>query len=317
MLTLYRRKGVYWLRGSIAGRRIHRSARTAKREIAEQVRSKVETREWQRHLYGAASVLTFAQAAQMYLDAGKSERFLAPLVAHWKATAVKDITAGAVRQSAVTLYPHAVAATRNRQVIAPTQAVINHAAAMELCPAIRVKRFPVQKTIRQASSLEWLQAFTAAASPRLSAFAWFLFLTGARISTATALRWRDVDLPNGAAILRKPKGQDDAAVHLPPLLVAELANLAGDRKAWERVFGWAGRGSVYPRWKETCVRAGIPYIPPHQAGRHGFATGLLRQGVDAVTVAKLGHWKSPRHVFETYGHALEDRTLTERLLRKV
>ena len=27
-------------------------------------------------------------------------------------------------------------------------------------------------------------------------------------------------------------------------------------------------------------------------------------------------WKTPRHVFETYGHAMEDRTLTEALLKK-
>jgi integrase len=62
--------------------------------------------------------------------------------------------------------------------------------------------------------------------------------------------------------------------------------------------------------------AGLPYIPPHRAGRHGFATGLLRAGIDPVTIARLGGWKTPRHVFETYGHAMEDRTLTEALLRK-
>jgi len=47
--------------------------------------------------------------------------------------------------------------------------------------------------------------------------------------------------------------------------------------------------------------------------RHGFATGLLRAGVDVVTVAKLGGWKSPAHVFQTYGHANDDVTQTEKL----
>jgi integrase len=41
---------------------------------------------------------------------------------------------------------------------------------------------------------------------------------------------------------------------------------------------------------------------------HGFATSLLQRGV--VTVAKLGGWKSVRHVFETYGHSNDDTTLT-------
>jgi hypothetical protein len=40
---------------------------------------------------------------------------------------------------------------------------------------------------------------------------------------------------------------------------------------------------------------------------------MLHAGYDAVTVAKRGGWKTPRHVFETYGHALEDLTITDRL----
>jgi len=56
-------------------------------------------------------------------------------------------------------------------------------------------------------------------------------------------------------------------------------------------------------------------LTPHCC-RHGFATGLLRAGVDPVTVAKLGGWKSPAHVFATYGHASDDRTLTNRLTQK-
>lgn len=316
MLTLYRRGRVYWLRGCIAGRRIHRSCRTSERAIAEQIKADRERREWKRHLYGAEAVLTFSAAAILYLKAGKSPRFLRPVMSFWKDTPVKDITAGGIRQAAVTLYPRASAATRNRQAIVPTQAVINHAAENELCSPIKVKRFPVQKTILPASSLQWLEAFAANSPPRLAALAWFLFLTGSRIGTATNLRWSDVDLSAGEAILRKPKGQDDARVHLPPFLVAALANLEGPREEWRRVFGWSGRGSVYKPWQQACARAGLPYIPPHRAGRHGFATGLLREGVDPVTVAKLGHWKSARHVYETYGHAIEDRTLTEKLLRR-
>ena len=41
---------------------------------------------------------------------------------------------------------------------------------------------------------------------------------------------------------------------------------------------------------------------------------MLRAGHDVVTVAKRGGWKTPRHVFETYGHANEDATITEDLV---
>jgi hypothetical protein len=43
----------------------------------------------------------------------------------------------------------------------PTQAIINHAAAHELCPFIRVGRFPVIKKVKQPADWEWVQAFMA------------------------------------------------------------------------------------------------------------------------------------------------------------
>ena len=315
MLTIYKRGQVYWLRGSLAGKRIHRSTRTADRDIADQIRTATEASYWKSSLYGAESVLTFGAAVKLYLEAGKSGRFLLPVLDLWQDTPVKDIKPGSIRQAAVTLYPAAGPATRNRQVISPTQAVINHAAEAGLCQPIRVKRFPVQKTEKAFASLEWVEAFASCANARCAALACFMFLTGARISSALKITWADVDLPDGSCVIRKPKGQDDVRVHLPPMLVAMLANLEGDKQPWQRVFGYKSRHSVMRAWTAAIGRAGVTRITPHGC-RHGFATGLLREGIDPITVAHLGHWKSPRHVFETYGHALKDRSLTEKLLRK-
>jgi hypothetical protein len=36
--------------------------------------------------------------------------------------------------------------------------------------------------------------------------------------------------------------------------------------------------------------------------------------VDVVTVAKLGGWRSAAQVLATYGHAMDDLTLTDRLI---
>jgi hypothetical protein len=55
--------------------------------------------------------------------------------------------------------------------------------------------------------------------------------------------------------------------------------------------------------------AGIPVLTPHCC-RHGFATELLRRGVDVHTVAWLGGWASPAQVLATYGHAIKRRDLT-------
>ena len=65
-------------------------------------------------------------------------------------------------------------------------------------------------------------------------------------------------------------------------------------------------------WDQAIKRANIQRLTPHCC-RHGCATELLRRGVDVVTVGWLIDM-TPEMVLETYGHALKDATLTNRLI---
>lgn len=247
----------------------------------------------------------------LYMDADRSDRFLDGCIKYWKTTLVKDITPGAVRLAAVKAYPKAGPATRNRQFITPTVAVINHAAGMGLCPPLmKVERFKVEKKVREVADWEWVRRFIEHAPQNMAALALFGFLTGARISNITGLLWTDVNFTKAEAILRKTKTGHDHVVHLPPELVVQMANLTTDRAG--PVFGYSSRHSVKSAWHASIKRAKIAEMTPHSL-RHGFATGLLRAGVDPVTVAWLGGWESAQLVIDTYGHAMKDRTVTNRL----
>jgi integrase len=158
----------------------------------------------------------------------------------------------------------------------------------------------------------WVTEFAFASPPRLGAIAIFMFLTGARIGEALSLRWKDTDLAKRSALIRQAKTQTTRSANLPPELIVALANLPGERRPDARVFGFRNRNTVKTHWDQAVARAGIERLTPHCC-RHGFATGLLQAGVDVVTVAKLGGWRSPAQVLATYGHASEDRTLTDRL----
>jgi hypothetical protein len=148
-LKIYQRGTTYHFRGTVAGRRLRGSTGASNKETAARIAAEIEAREWKRHSDGPEAVLTFADAAMLYRSAGKPTRFLERIEDYWKDELVKNISAGAIRQSALTLYPKAGTATRNRQVIVPTQAIINHAAEAELCPPIRVKRFKVESLQRK------------------------------------------------------------------------------------------------------------------------------------------------------------------------
>jgi len=310
-LKLYDRNGIWWYRGTVAGRRIHESTRTADKKTAERIANRAEAREFKRDLDGPASILTFGAAAALYLDADKSDRFVSIVLDHWKNTLVKDMTPGAIRLAAIKVYPKAGPATRNRQFVTPTVAIINHAASLGLCfPLLKVDRFPVPKRKRDEADWPWVCAFARAAPTNLGALAIFGYLTGSRISNMTDLDWSAVDLGASEAVLWKTKNGDDHVVHLPPNLVVALANLPTDRSG--RVFGYSSRHSIKSAWFAAIKRAGIRRLTPH-ALRHGFATGLLRAGIDPVTVAWLGGWESAQLVVDTYGHAMKDRTVTNRL----
>ncbi|SFO91230.1 tyrosine-type recombinase/integrase [Tranquillimonas alkanivorans] len=314
-LKLTKRGKIWHYSGTVAGRRLRGTTGATDKAIAQRIAAETEAAEWKRHLDGPGAHVTFAQASIAYRQAEKPDRFLEKIEDHWQDTPIREITPGAIRQSAMTLYPNATGATRNRQVIVPTQAIINFAAELEWCAPIKVKRFPVNAKEKVPASREWVEAFAAQAEadhlPHLAALCLFMFGTAARIGEAVRLTWGDVDFISRSAVvrIRKPKPWNRTA-HLPQPVVVALANIQSNRNPEELVFGYAGRGSVKDAWNNTITRAGIERLTPHSC-RHGFATTMLRAGVDVKTVAKAGGWKDAATVLKTYAHALEDPTVSD------
>jgi len=67
------------------------NAGTADKDIAARFIAALEKRYWDGHFDGPGTVLTFDRAATLYLAAGKSPRFLAPVRNYLKNLLVKDI----------------------------------------------------------------------------------------------------------------------------------------------------------------------------------------------------------------------------------
>jgi len=312
---IFKRGKIWHYRGSTAQGRFRGTTRTTDKTIAQRVAAEAEAREWKHHLDGPGAHVTFANAANAYLDAGKSTRFLLKLSDHFKDTPLRNIGSGAILAAAVKLYPSAKGATRNRQVIAPTLAIINHAAELGWCAPVKVKRYSINPAVKIPATREWVTDFAAQANednlPHLGALCLFMFGTAARIGEAVRMIWDDVDMHSKTVKLSgdKPKPWTRTA-HLSPPVIAAMGNIGGNRNPAELVFGYAESGSVKKTWDNVIERAGIMRLTPHCC-RHGFATTMLRAGFDPVTIAKRGGWKDPAIVVRTYGHALDDTTVTD------
>lgn len=311
-----KRRGKFWhYEGTVAGRRLRGSTHATDKAKAERVAAEVEHLAWQRRFDGPGADLTMAQVFTAYIDADKPERFLLKLAEYWKDTLVENIRPKMIAQAAKKIYPNAKEATWNRQVIEPTQAAINYSAELGWCQKISVPRFNENPEKKIPADLGWVTAFSNQALdddfPHLAALCLFMFGTAARISEACRLKWDDADLSEASATIKlfKPSPWTRTA-HLPPAVVAALANIPSNRNPDDHVSGYTSRSSVTKVWNNVCERAGIERLTPHCC-RHGFATSMLHSGYDPKTVAERGGWKDATTVLRTYAHAMKDPTVTD------
>jgi integrase len=319
-LKLFKRKnrnGFVWhYRGKVGEDYLRGTTGTANKADAARFIAAVERKHFQSGLIGPQD-LTFPEAVVLYERAGRgqdkrSKMYITRLLQHWGDKRVREMTAGAIRQSAIDIHPNDSGATRNRQVITPTQAIINHCAELERCAPIRVKRFQFERKIKPPVTLEWLDTFCMYAEPATGAMALTMFATGCRISEARRIEWSDIDFTARTILVRDHKTKKQRIAHMPNRLLVALANLPRDAKPFGRP-----ETTIRRAWDAAVATAaeaqeGFVRMTCHSC-RHGFATALLRQGKDVATVAKLGGWSSPHQVLATYAHAIDDKTLTEEL----
>ncbi|MGX5830346.1 tyrosine-type recombinase/integrase [Mesorhizobium sp. 43Arga] len=334
-LTIYKRGRIWWLTGSVNNRdgksRVHESTGTADEAEATRIRIRREADAAEAIHADPKSLYTFAAAVNLYLDAGKDERFIGPLLEHFADTRISAMTGDSVRAAAKALYPGAAYTTWNRQVVTPAKAIINHAANAGKCYAITIKGFSKRDRDarrpdtppRQAVDRSYIDAFRAHCEvPRIGTLMLLLFQTGARIGDAVRLEWRDVDLDEKRVTFREMKNGDDGTADLTDELALELRSMraaavvvaGGGSIDADRVFGFSHRFGLYRVIRSTCQKAGIPYLGTHQPGRHSFATEMIvRHGVDVATTAAKGRWKSKQLLISTYVHEERDRTVIDRV----
>ena len=303
-LHLVQKKGVFYIQGTINGKRIRQSTRLRSREHAEAFRAKREKEELDRAIYGDR-VATFSEAVLVYAEKGGEGRFLEPLIERWGNVRLSDITAHDVSRFARERYGALAPATVKRQLYTPLNAVMRAAAKAGLC-GLRVFEAPkvVRHPVRYASE-DWLRKFLTYANPRITAMVCFLTLTGARVSEACRLKLKDLDLEGGYATLWMGKTRRSRRVKLSPVVISHIEEVLGDGRELHpdlEVFGYADRWSVNQAIRRVCKRAGIEYLSSHKVGRHTFSARLLRLGASLKTVQEAGGWASMQIVAETYGH---------------
>ncbi|WP_426531767.1 site-specific integrase [Bradyrhizobium sp. McL0615] len=195
----------------------------------------------------------------------------------------------------------------NRQLYAPVSAILNHVAARGLCDARRIARPVLPKGRVRWITPDEADRLIAACSPHLRPLVIFLLYTGARMSEALYLDWRNVNLQGAQVQFIDTKNGDSRGVPLHPRALATLASLPHrvdevfrrpDGFAYKRIE--AAGGQIKTAFKGACRRAGIDDFCPHDC-RHTWATWHSTANRDIIGLMKLGGWKSEKMVLR-YAH---------------
>jgi integrase len=218
-------------------------------------------------------------------------------------------------------------ATRSRNVLVPLRAILEHAAVRRWCdrPAFDAPRQPPGRVqfLRPAEA----EALVAAAAAHLRPLLIFLLTTGARMSEALELDWRNVDLRGQQAELVKTKTGRPRHVELVPRALAALEAMEhregrvfrpvysvrddGSRRRdgiGYRDNGRTSGGQIKTAWAGACRRAGLPgawaawtdskggtwrrWLPelrPHDL-RHTWATWHYAAHRDLLRLQAAGGW---------------------------
>jgi len=308
-LKLVRRPGRphWYMHGTVRGIPVRESTGVADAKAAEAIRARREWELIQRSVFGAEATATFVAAAVSYLEAGGERTYLKPIIARIGSMPLAKIDQDMIDKTARALYPNASPATLNRQAYTPIVAVLNHAHKRGLC-AHRVVERPQQP----AGRVRWLtfeeaERLIDACSPHLRPLVLFLLGTGARMSEALYLDWREVALELGQVTFLDTKNGEHRSVPLHSRVANALRVL---RHKQGRVFRTpsglpyaekdSGGGQIKTAFRGACRRAGIEDISPHDC-RHTWATWHYAANRDLIALMKLGGWKSERMVLR-YAH---------------
>ena len=320
-LKLTQRSGTpfWYLRGTVRGLSIRESTGTADRAQAEEIRALREAELVKRSVHGDKGTRTFPEAVLSYLEAGGEGKHLKALMERFRTTPLAQIGQAAIDDAAKALKPGASPATLNRHIYTPMAAVLHHAARTPWCDKPVISR-PAQPKGR----VRWITHEEAdrliGAAKDIKPLVIFLLATGARLSEALYLDWRQVDLIRGQVQFLDTKNGGDRGVPLHSRAITALQALphrqgAVFRHHYGRIKkdgskgplgpayadrGGEGGGQVKRAWATMVKNAGIADFTPHDC-RHTWATWHYQANRDLGALMELGGWKSPDMVLR-YAH---------------
>jgi len=302
-MKLYQRGRTWYLTFYARGKRVQESTGTSDRRKAEKFCA-LRLSEVERGEYAQSAKMTLTQFGLQYLDYAKANKRSwlrdAQIMKHLNramgTTQLGDIGALQIeRYKLDRLKQSASPATVNREV-----ALLKHMFNLAEHWKLFFGRNPVRgvkflqednvqiRSLSEAEEEKLLQC----CSPYLQDLVTFAINTGLRLGEILNLRWEEVDLENAAIKILVRKNRRMLEIPLNDTALAVVNGWCGLRKCENVFYNPETGGPWKDLWlglKKACRKAGLSDVTWHTF-RHSFASRLIRNGADLVTVKELlGH----------------------------
>lgn len=315
-LKLVRKKGTpnWYVRGTVARQYIDETTRTTDRRLAEAYKIRLERVTYEEAALGQRQPATWPEAVTAYLDHGKSERFILPVLEAFGSMPLTEIGQHEVDRAARRAFPKALPATLVRQFYTPVIAILNHAERAKLpgAAAARISKPKIRRKPVQWASDDYLAALIQCCTPRLAAGVLLMTYTGLRAGEVVRLRRSAFTAVPGKVLVGKTKSGKSRLIALSDATrKAVEAVLAKDE--FTPALGLRSRDSLRGGLAWAARRAGLPYLSAHKIGRHAFAARLLGLGYSLEVVRQAGGWATLKVLSENYGH-LEQSQIDDAVL---
>lgn len=320
-LKLTRRKGSdnWYVRGTVRGQGVFESTGTCDAKIADQIRIKIEARLLAESVHGRKALITFEEAADAYIAAGGSSRFLIKVspqgkvtgvAAHFRGKLLKNIGQNDLDLAARILFPNASAETRNRQCYTPFIAVWNNAVVNQWAEPRQWRRprkpkgtnITILKRDRAGTkpvAYDRAVQFVSAMTPATAQIMTALFYSGMRPIEIFTLEAADINIEGRWITLDRSKTGEARGVPIHEFLVPLYAALAK-------------RGGILFR-----SHKGEPYPPTEEFGGQissaitGARNRLAKKGIIIRDIAPYTarHTVSTQLVINGVHHHIKDQIL--------
>ncbi len=173
-----------------------------------------------------SATITFGEASEIYEKQGGDRRFLGALRQYFGPLPLSEITQERIDQVAKIALAGAKESTRIRQYYVPLAAILHHAAELQLCPYLVIRR-------PRAATIDRVRWISPAHSMRLAAMCsmhfrpLYLFLqhTGARPAEALFVNWSQINFRRREVFFAASKGAEERVLPLASVVISALEAL--------------------------------------------------------------------------------------------